>query len=294
MNRGHTSLSLFVLVIIASITAALAGCKPRSEGTSSELLDATDSSTKVVLYVSGGFSSCDGNYMDGWKQHLQATIASLTGEQPATVTGCFNNSQRQLLARYYAEMYHLVSDGARSYRMDIRSDFSQDADLMIQRMGSGIQNRIYVIAGHSYGGTAAGKVSAQILARDPGAKVVTLTIDPIDPKTCAAGGVVFTNSAFGQGCKGTPSALSGGIAQSILQRGAGWVHVYQTSFFRLHSGPLFPGGYDAQKNSQEHIPYPAGTASLNAHTWIWELHQPANQGYMLRFRNLIMEAVVQS
>jgi hypothetical protein len=280
------------LILIATLACALFllnACKSTTQNDQNSALSNIAPGSKVVLYVSGGFDSCASQYMNPYISRLSGSISAITGVQPQVVSACFTGQKIALVNRFLNNVRHVVNGRQFILRNSLNSRFSGDADIARSLMGQAA-NRVYVVAGHSYGGTAAAYTANNLINRDPGAKVLTLTIDPIDPGTCAGGEMALRSTGRflgtnGAGCRGQPrSVLS--VKNNLLARGAAWVHVYQTAFSKLHSGGvIFQGDpQDANRHFQQQVPYShSNDFNSNAHIWIKNLGFSQNQTYMNEF-----------
>jgi len=217
------------------------------------LASAAPSDVNLVLVASGGFASCNANdYRDlnksnfSWAMQRMRTKFENFGQGAFAVDvysalGCFSGYPNLRDNIFYQRNFFYMGTGkGKSIRLGnlASQNFTSAAHLIRDQITDRSRRTIFVLEGHSFGGTAVILLAKALLDLEPNSETFLLSLDPIDPRYCNASRVLFARTLAAEGCKMAPWRLNkDGLGMELRERLSGWLHLYQRDFVRLHSGP---------------------------------------------------------
>lgn len=247
MRRQITSvkprhLSSFILTF-----QALTSCG-KNATTVSTLNDEPKVTTTLFTYF-GGNTSCgkdsNGNNPSPYGQKAWSDIYNLLKA---------NNSETKKV-EYVISCYTDTADVVLSYSAEPGKVFATSTEKFakfVADYAEKVQPDRIILAGHSYGGWLAMKVSELESARLPNHHLHT--IDPISRKTCSF------SSPFG--CQSAPEDFSNNERYDLAERSDLWINYFQTQTWYLHSSAI----READKNFK----FKTSHTDIDSASQVWE------------------------
>jgi pimeloyl-ACP methyl ester carboxylesterase len=234
-------------ILICLSLQALTHCG-KSQDPHSELSETRDSKTTLFTYF-GGNTSCgkdaNGNSPSPYGQKAWSEIYNLLKAHNTETT------KVEYIISCYTDKADVILAHSRRPGEIFATDTEGFADFVAKYVEA-IQPDRTVLAGHSYGGWLAMKVSELQGDRIPNHHLHT--VDPISRKTCSF------SSPFG--CQSAPEDFSSSERADLADRSDLWINYFQTQTWYLHSSAI--------READQNYKFKTSHTDIDSAAQVWE------------------------